>query len=92
MKNEKKLLVVNFVTLNEYLTLLKLICSTLSRVGRKALIYLAAAVSDFFIPSEDMSEHKLQSSDGPLSLKYVWRFYFKWLFKSELFLFVFCNF
>jgi len=32
-------------------------------LGGKALFYLAAAVSDFFVPKERMSEHKIQSVD-----------------------------
>nr|KAG5701534.1 hypothetical protein BaRGS_024784 [Batillaria attramentaria] len=32
------------------------------------MLYLAAAVSDFYIPSNMMPEHKIQSSNGPLQL------------------------
>jgi len=32
-------------------------------LGSKALFYLAAAVSDFFIPRDRMAEHKIQSSE-----------------------------
>ena len=32
------------------------------------MIYLAAAVSDYFIPLEEMAEHKIQSGSGDLSL------------------------
>ena len=33
-------------------------------LGSRALIYLAAAVSDFYVPSAEMAEHKIQSSNG----------------------------
>ena len=33
-------------------------------LGSTALFYLAAAVSDFFLPRDKLSEHKIQSSQG----------------------------
>ena len=33
------------------------------------MLYLAAAVSDYFLPPERMSEHKIQSSDGALTIE-----------------------
>nr|XP_005496700.2 phosphopantothenate--cysteine ligase [Zonotrichia albicollis] len=32
------------------------------------MFYLAAAVSDFYIPVSEMPEHKIQSSEGPLQI------------------------
>lgn len=32
------------------------------------MFYLAAAVSDFYIPASEMPEHKIQSSNGPLQV------------------------
>ncbi|XP_044308184.1 phosphopantothenate--cysteine ligase [Varanus komodoensis] len=32
------------------------------------MFYLAAAVSDFYIPASEMPEHKIQSTDGPLQI------------------------
>lgn len=32
------------------------------------MFYLAAAVSDFYIPTSEMPEHKIQSSNGPLQV------------------------
>ena len=40
-------------------------------LGPKAMFYLAAAVSDFYIPASDMPEHKIQSSNGPLQVRLV---------------------
>ncbi|XP_077459349.1 phosphopantothenate--cysteine ligase [Stigmatopora argus] len=64
----KLLLPVEFSTLSEYLHLLKASAQALDTIGSKAMFYLAAAVSDFYIPASDMPEHKIQSSNGPLQL------------------------
>ncbi len=45
---------VTFVTVNEYLWLLRAVSQELSRIGRMAMYYLAAAVSDFFLPMQKM--------------------------------------
>lgn len=45
---------MTFVTVNEYLWLLRAIAKELSVLGRGAMYYLAAAVSDFFLPREKM--------------------------------------
>lgn len=48
------LLTLTFVTVNDYLWLLRAVSQELSILGRKALYYLAAAVSDFFLPRQKM--------------------------------------
>ncbi|KAF3689999.1 Phosphopantothenate--cysteine ligase [Channa argus] len=68
VKDSELLLPIEFNTLSEYLHLLKTAAQALSTLGSKAMFYLAAAVSDFYIPSSEMPEHKIQSSDGPLQL------------------------
>ena len=68
-KRNKRLLTVSFVTVVEYLFLLRHICHILAPLGRHAMLYLAAAVSDYFLPPERMSEHKIQSSDGALTIE-----------------------
>ncbi len=65
---EKTLLQIDFVTLSDYLFYLKGIAQSLSSCNSRVILYLAAAVSDFYIPATEMPEHKIQSSDGPLSL------------------------
>jgi len=65
---ENRLLLVDFITLHDYLGLLHLCSTLLHSCGRQALLYLAAAVSDFYIPDERLPAHKIQSNDGPLSL------------------------
>ncbi|XP_026205462.1 phosphopantothenate--cysteine ligase [Anabas testudineus] len=68
VKECRLLLPVEFNTLSEYLHLLKAAAQALSTIGSKAMFYLAAAVSDFYIPASEMPEHKIQSSNGPLQL------------------------
>ncbi|KAG5836081.1 phosphopantothenate--cysteine ligase [Anguilla anguilla] len=68
VKEAGLLLPVEFSTLSEYLHLLKAAAQALSSIGPKAMFYLAAAVSDFYIPASEMPEHKIQSSNGPLQI------------------------
>lgn len=58
-----------FVTVNDYLWLLRAVSQELSTLGRHALFYLAAAVSDFFLPRQKMSVHKIQSGKGSLHIE-----------------------
>ena len=44
-------------------------CRTLRSSGPRAMIYLAAAVSDFFIPEADMAADKIQSSAAGLNIQ-----------------------
>ncbi|KAI8639501.1 DNA/pantothenate metabolism flavoprotein [Parasitella parasitica] len=67
-KKNNRILMLDFVTLPEYLFKLQAGSKILARLERKAMYYLAAAVSDFFIPSQKMAEHKIQSRDGGLTL------------------------
>ncbi|KAF8155777.1 DNA/pantothenate metabolism flavoprotein [Crassisporium funariophilum] len=60
---------LTFVTVNDYLWLLRSVSQELSTLKRKAMFYLAAAVSDFFLPRQKMSEHKIQSGKGNLSIE-----------------------
>lgn len=67
-----KLLQLSFTTLSEYLWLLRSACQALAPLENKAILYLAAAVSDFYIPSNEMSVHKIPSSGPPtIQLKLV---------------------
>lgn len=45
---------LTFVTVNDYLWLLRAVSQELSVLQRKAMYYLAAAVSDFFLPRQKM--------------------------------------
>ncbi|RDX48025.1 DFP-domain-containing protein [Lentinus brumalis] len=63
------LLTLNFVTVNDYLWLLRAVSQEMSLLGRHCLYYLAAAVSDFFLPRQKMSVHKIQSGKGSLHIE-----------------------
>jgi len=60
---------MTFVTVNDYLWLLRAVSQELSVLGRSAMYYLAAAVSDFFLPRQKLSEHKIQSGKGSLHIE-----------------------
>lgn len=62
-KKNRLLLLLPFTTITEYLFELRSLAGLLRPVGSRAVFYLAAAVSDFFIPRDRMEEHKIQSSD-----------------------------
>lgn len=53
-QNAGTLLTLTFVTVNDYLWLLRAVSQELSQLGRSCLYYLAAAVSDFFLPRQRM--------------------------------------
>jgi len=56
---------ITYETLGDYLWLLKGISQELNRLGPKAMLYLAAAVSDFYVPRHNMPEHKMTSDAKP---------------------------
>ena len=60
-QNDGLLLLLPFVTINDYLWNLREIAKLMRPLGGGALFYLAAAVSDFFVPADRMVEHKIQS-------------------------------
>ncbi|XP_003706167.2 phosphopantothenoylcysteine synthetase [Megachile rotundata] len=61
--NQDKLLQVSFTTLSEYLWLLRLACQILASFKNQTILYLAAAVSDFYIPSNELAVHKISSEE-----------------------------
>jgi phosphopantothenate-cysteine ligase len=46
------LLTLTFVTVNDYIWLLRAVSQEMSVLGRQSMYYLAAAVSDFFLPTQ----------------------------------------
>lgn len=60
-KNSKLLLLIPFTTVNQYLFTLRSCSTLLEKLSTKALFYLAAAVSDFFLPMSRLPQHKIQS-------------------------------
>lgn len=63
-KRERLLLLLPFTTVTDYLFELRGLATLMQPLGNRALFYLAAAVSDFFIPRDRMEEHKIQSRDS----------------------------
>ncbi|KAJ1493050.1 DNA/pantothenate metabolism flavoprotein [Baffinella frigidus] len=61
---KKRLLKVAFTSVHEYLHLLRDVSIALQPAGPRAMIYLAAAVSDYFVPDAELAEHKIQSASG----------------------------
>ncbi|XP_060523718.1 phosphopantothenate--cysteine ligase [Cylas formicarius] len=59
-----RILYVNFTSVSDYFWLLRAACECLSQFGSRALLYLAAAVSDFYVPSNQMPTHKIQSGSA----------------------------
>lgn len=63
------LLKLPFTTIFEYLQILQLVANSMKDLGSHGMFYLAAAVSDFYVPWESMAEHKIQSASGPLDMR-----------------------
>ncbi|CAH0559329.1 unnamed protein product [Brassicogethes aeneus] len=59
-----RILYINFTTISDYFWLLRAACECLATFESSALLYLAAAVSDFYVPSNEMPTHKIQSGSG----------------------------
>lgn len=62
-KKSNTLLLLPFTAITDYLWKLKEIALLMRPLGSMGLFYLAAAVSDFFVPRDRLAEHKIQSSD-----------------------------
>ncbi|XP_028554582.1 phosphopantothenate--cysteine ligase 1-like isoform X2 [Dendrobium catenatum] len=63
------LLKLPFTTIFEYLQIIQVVATSLSCLGPRGMFYLAAAVSDFYVPWENMAKHKIQSAAGPLDMR-----------------------
>lgn len=63
-KDRQLLLELPFTTINDYLFVLRATAQLMRPLGPNGLLYLAAAVSDFFVPPERMVEHKIQSTNA----------------------------
>ncbi|XP_058098471.1 phosphopantothenate--cysteine ligase 2-like isoform X1 [Magnolia sinica] len=66
---EGLLLKLPYTTIFEYLQILRVIAISMRSIGSCGMFYLAAAVSDFYVPWESMAEHKIQSAAGPLDMR-----------------------
>ena len=68
-KNKNKLLLLDYESVYEYFYLCIEICKSLNRVSSQSILYMASAVSDFYIPYNKLVKDKIQSSGGPLTLQ-----------------------
>uniref|UniRef100_A0A8C4QZ99 Phosphopantothenoylcysteine synthetase n=1 Tax=Eptatretus burgeri TaxID=7764 RepID=A0A8C4QZ99_EPTBU len=66
--DRRSLLCVPFCTVYEYLHLLRAASLTLEPLGPSAILFLAAAVSDFHQLPDTMPQHKIHSLGKPLEL------------------------
>ena len=62
-KAHNLLLLLPFTTITSYLFTLREIALCMRPLANMAMFYLAAAVSDFFVPPSRMVEHKIQSGN-----------------------------
>lgn len=62
-RESKSLLLLPFTTVTQYLWTLKSIAEILQKLQENALFYLAAAVSDFYLPHSRLPTHKIQSNE-----------------------------
>jgi len=69
VREKNRFLRVDFTTVDEYIHKLRMISRQLDNVGNNAMLYFAAAVSDFFVPRTEMAQHKMQSSAGPPTIR-----------------------
>jgi phosphopantothenate-cysteine ligase len=68
-KSQNLLLMLPFTTITDYLFVLRSVAQLMRPLGPNGLLYLAAAVSDFFVPPERMAEHKIQSTNATDSVE-----------------------
>ena len=67
VRKEHRLLTICFRTVDDYLAKLQLCAQAIHPCRALALVYLAAAVSDFTIPLQERPQHKIQSSSSTTS-------------------------
>ncbi|CAF1424834.1 unnamed protein product [Rotaria sp. Silwood1] len=68
-KYRDSLLLIPFQTVTDYLNGLKQLCCLLKPFGRSVLIYACAAVSDYYIPNDELTEHKIPSGQNELIIR-----------------------
>ncbi|KAK4155125.1 hypothetical protein C8A00DRAFT_32018 [Chaetomidium leptoderma] len=68
-RDSNMLLLLPFVSISDYLHELRSVAQLMRPLGPRGLLYLAAAVSDFFVPPDRMSEHKIQSTNAVEAFK-----------------------
>ena len=68
-QHKNSLLLIPFQTVTDYFNGLKQLCCLLKPYGRSTLIYTSAAVSDYYIPNEQLTEHKIPSNQNELIIQ-----------------------
>lgn len=68
-KYRNRIFLIQYITIKDYLVTLRAISGIISSAGSKAFTYLAAAVSDFYVPPKSLPEHKIRSRTGDLVLR-----------------------
>lgn len=63
-RESQRILYVSFTSVVDYMWLLRAACECLAAFNNRAVLYLAAAVSDFYIPQDKIPTHKIQSGEG----------------------------
>lgn len=58
-----RILYIPFSDVQTYLDILEVVSKHVAGLGPRAMLYLAAAVSDFYIPKDEMSVHKIDSAE-----------------------------
>lgn len=66
-ETKDRLLSISFVELSDYMHYLHEIAIVMNHLAPKSIYYFAAAVSDFYIPPNNLATHKI-TSDEPLKL------------------------
>lgn len=59
IKERNMMLKIEFTTLSTYLHMLYIAAQALRSMGKDAILYLAAAVSDFYIPQKNMVRYTI---------------------------------
>ncbi|CAF0888285.1 unnamed protein product [Adineta steineri] len=67
-KHKDSLLLIPFQTVSDYLAGLEQLCGLLKIFNRAVVIYLCAAVSDYYIPNDELTEHKIPSGQNELTI------------------------
>lgn len=68
-QHKDSLLLIPFQTVMDYLQGLDQLCSFVQSFHRSALIYACAAVSDYYIPMDELTEHKIPSGQEELIIR-----------------------
>jgi phosphopantothenate-cysteine ligase len=68
-EHKSSLLLIPFQTVTDYLNGLDKLCRLLKPFGRSVLVYVCAAVSDYYIPNDELTEHKIPSGQNELIIQ-----------------------